>query len=194
MPHQFAFEQGLRHGSAVDGHEGLVATGALHMNSSGDQLFAGAAFTLDQNSAGITLGDLAHHVEHLLHMAAVTDNVFDAELAFMGGAQVSDLLAKLTGFERLLDDNRQFVEIERLVDIIIRTETHSLDSGLKHAKGRNHDHDNLAVDLLDLFQHLKAIHAGQLDVKQHQLRGVFLNHPQGILATGGCHYVVALFF
>src|SRR5471032_3355954 len=48
MPEQFAIEQRLREGGAVDGREWLGRTRALPVESARHQLFAGAAFAQDQ--------------------------------------------------------------------------------------------------------------------------------------------------
>ncbi len=105
---------------------------------------------------------------------------------------MGDLLAQLTCFQRLLDDDREFVQIERLVDVIVRSETHGLDSGFENAKSGDHDHDDLAVCLFDALQNLQAVHAGQLDIEQHQLRGVVLHLLEGLLTTGSGDHVVTL--
>ncbi len=82
--------------------------------------------------------------------------------------QVRDLLAQVAGFQRLFDDDRQFVEIERLVDIVIGAHAHRLDRGFQHAERGHHDDDDLLVNLLNFFQHLQAVYAGKLDVEQDQ--------------------------
>src|SRR6202451_902461 len=46
---QFAFEQSLGKGGAVDGDKGPVAAWAEAVNEAGDKLFSRAAFGLDQN-------------------------------------------------------------------------------------------------------------------------------------------------
>ena len=106
MAHQFAFQQGLRHGGTVDRHERFVFSGTFHVDGPGDQLFASAALTLNKDRAGIALRHLAHHIEDLLHVATVTNDIVDTELALLGGAQMGDFLPQLAGFEGLLDDNR----------------------------------------------------------------------------------------
>ena len=46
------------------------------------------------------------------------------------GAQLPDLAAQPRRLERLLDQQRDFVEVERLVGVVVRAELHRLDGGV----------------------------------------------------------------
>ena len=54
---EFAFDEVLRQGSAVHGHERHVGPRADFMNPAGDQFLAGAGFAEDQH-AGVGRADL----------------------------------------------------------------------------------------------------------------------------------------
>src|SRR5210317_1332450 len=194
MSHQFALKQSLWNRGTVDRHKRFVFTRALHMNSAGDQLLAGAAFTLNQHGAGVAFGDLANHVEDLLHVTTFADDVIDAELAFLGGTEVSNFLTQLTGLKSLLDNDGQLIEVERLVDVVMRSKPHRLDGRFKHAKSRDHNDNDFVIKLLDLLQHLQPIHTRELDIKQHQRGSIFLDLPDRFLAAGSGNDVVTLFF
>ena len=125
-------------------------------------------------------------------MTAVTNNIVYAKLFLLSGAQLCDLFPQLAGLEGLLDNNRQLVKVERLVDIVICTKAHSFHGSLENTEGRDHDHDNFAVDLLDFLQDLETIHAGQLDIEQNQLRGIILHLLDSLLATGCSNHIVTL--
>ena len=60
MPQQLAFKQGPGDGMAVIDHKGMACAGAFFMNGPGQQLFAGAGFTLD-NDGRIGRGDSVKH-------------------------------------------------------------------------------------------------------------------------------------
>ena len=139
------------------------------------------------------LATFAHHIEHLLHVTALADDVVDAVLAGLGRTEVGDLLAQVAGFQRLADDDRQFVEVERLVDVVVGAQAHRLDGSLQHAEGGDHDDDQLLVELLGAGEHFQPVHAGELDIEEHQVGHVFLQLAQGVLAgCRGLHLVALL--
>ena len=77
---QFAFQQLLGDGGAVDREERLLAAVAVMINGAGDQFLAGAALAGDERG-GVGGGDLADELEDLLHRLAAAD---DAQLVILG--------------------------------------------------------------------------------------------------------------
>ena len=170
MPHQFTFQQRFRDGRTVDRHKGLFGPGAFIMDRLGHQFFAGAALTLHQHSTGITFGDFFHHGNHIFHVFAVTDEAFRAILAGVFGADLGDFLLQFAGLQRLADDDGQFVQIEGFVDVVVCSHLHGFDRGFQNPQSGHHDHKDILVNLFDLFQHLKTIDTGELDIQQQQIR------------------------
>ena len=65
---KFGFHQRLGNRGAVDGDERFVLAGTFIVNGLGDEVFAGAAFALNQNGcsfAGRNLADEVHELGHL---------------------------------------------------------------------------------------------------------------------------------
>ncbi len=194
MPHQLALEEGLGHGGAVDRHERFVGPGAFVVNRLGDQLLAGAALPLDQDGAGIAAGDLFHHGQHVFHMPAAADDVGDPVFARLFGTQMGDLAFKLSGFEGLLDDDGELVEVEGLVDVVVGAHPHRLYRRLQHAEGGNHDDDDVNFQVLDPFQNLQAVDSRQLDIEQHQVGRLLPQNLESVFSGACRENLVALLF
>ncbi|OPZ05947.1 MAG: hypothetical protein BWZ08_02381 [candidate division BRC1 bacterium ADurb.BinA292] len=75
---EFAFEDRLGEGGAVDLDEGLVGAEAVVVDRVGDQFLAGAALAADQDG-GVALADLGDEVVDVLHDVGVADDVGRAE-------------------------------------------------------------------------------------------------------------------
>ena len=97
--------------------------------------------------------------------------MIDVEAVFLAlaAAQRPDLAAQLARLERLLDEQRDLVEIERLVDVVIRAELHRLDGVLDRRERRHQDDQRLRRLLLDPAQHAQAVAVGQLEVEQDEV-------------------------
>ncbi len=85
---------------------------------------------------------------------ALQQDVFLLEVA------VLDLLAHL---------HLQQVDIERLAQVIARSEPHRLDGGLRRRKRRDHDPEDVRVHLLGGAEHVDAAHVRHLDVGDQQV-------------------------
>ena len=106
---EFALQQGLRKGSAVDGDEGVGGARRADVDGAGDQFFAGAAFAVDQNGAGGG-GDGAHRLLELLHGAAGADDVVERVAGGGVAAQREVLLAQVEFLDRAIDGQLDFID------------------------------------------------------------------------------------
>ena len=109
----------------------------------------------------------------------------------MRGPQRADLAAKVTGLERLLDEHHHLVEVERLVDVVVRTALHRLDGVLDGRERGHEDDERLRRPLLDAFEHAQPVVVRQLEVEQNQIdagRGLLDGSGGGV----GFENVVAL--
>ena len=73
------------------------------------------------------------------------DDAIDAERPRLAGAQRAHFPAQPRRFERLLDEQRDFVEVERLVRVVIRAVLHRLDRGVDGRIRGQQDHERVGV-------------------------------------------------
>ncbi len=107
---QFAFQQVLGHGAAIDRDERPIAARAGLVNRARQQLFAGAAFAGDHD-AGIGAGDHVSLRQALFHHRAARDDF--AAPVFGGVGEAGDLQRLLHLVEQLLLVHRLGEERER---------------------------------------------------------------------------------
>jgi len=109
MAKQLAFQKRLRQGRAAHRHEGFRRPAAEGMDGTGDELFAGAALSLDQDGgiAGTGGGDGRKHV---LHATTLPDQIAEgipfsqAPGSVLGSAARIDELAQIgQGFHHAND-------------------------------------------------------------------------------------------
>ncbi len=80
MPKEFAFEQGLRHCAAIHRHKRHRTPDTIIVNRARHQLFSRSALPANQYIA-LGIRDFAHHIEHLLHALALSDDLRKRRLA-----------------------------------------------------------------------------------------------------------------
>jgi len=81
MAEEFGFHEGFGNGGAVDGHEGAFRAVAAVVNGLGDEVLAGAAFSLNENRCGFTGGDLVDELHQLGDFARDADDIVIAGAA-----------------------------------------------------------------------------------------------------------------
>src|SRR5581483_10993108 len=144
---EFGFHQRLGDGGAVDGDERLLLARALVMNGFGDQVLAGAALALNQDGGGFAGGDFAHKAHQLGHLGGLADDLVVSRAAADFTAQGLDFAAQLVGFERVLDGDVEFVEVERLADEVVGAEFERHLNVVELRVGGDHD-DGAGVTVL----------------------------------------------
>ena len=121
MPEQFALQQVLRDGRAVDLDQRAGRAGAPGMNDIGQHLLAHAALARNQDAA-VRGGDQRRVMEHRLHERAPGHHPrrqgrVRAELPRRGPGQA----------RRLLDRGQQLVQVNRFGQVIQRAVAHGTD-------------------------------------------------------------------
>ena len=184
MAEQLGFEQLLRDGAAVDGHERLARARAGAVDGAGQQLLAGAAFARDQHAriGGRHQAGLGQHIGHGL---AAADDLFaptvvTAGIALGPGAQaggLADLVEQLVAVEGL----------GQVGESAARGGVHRIGDGA--VRGQQ-DHRQGWMLGADLVEQLQSVQARQAHIADHQ-RG--LGHGQlrqgGLGRFGGAHLV-----
>ena len=142
---------------------------AVVVDRLGGQVLAGAGLAGQQHGGGRARGHARQQRLDLLHRRETADDRVEAVLLPLAAAQRPHFAPQLAGLERLLDEQRHFVEVERLVDVVVRAELHRLDGVLDRREGGHQDDQRLGRLLLDSAQHGQAVAVGQLEVEQHQI-------------------------
>ena len=106
--------------------------------------------------------------------AALADDAIEAVGLRLAGAQRAHLAAQPRRLERLLDEQHDLVEVERLVGVVIRAGLHRFDGGVDARIGGQQDHQRVGIGLLDLLQDRQAVGVGQPVVEQHEIDALAL--------------------
>ena len=167
------------------GDELLLLARAFVVNPLGDKVFAGAALALNKDRGSFAGGDFLDEDHHLLHFFRFGDNVVIAGAAPDLSAQRFDLVAQAAGFERVLDGDGEFVEIEGLADEIVGAELERVFHVVELRIGGDHDDGARATVGLDVLQHLETADVGQAHVEQHQVRDFLVREANRRSAVGG---------
>ena len=181
---QLALEQALRDRCAVDRQIRFIVALAVLVNGASNQFLAGAALAGDQRR-GIRAGQLADHLEHLLHRLAAADNAQVVILRLEQRLARDNLFHVASRLECVGDDLLELGHVKRLEQIVVRAEFHRLDRGLRRAKGGHHDHRQLSVVLPDAPQRLQPGDAAHANVHQHEIRLKTFDNLKPLLAAGG---------
>jgi len=75
---EFAFEDALAQGGAVQGNEAAVAPVRVVVNRPGQKFLAGAALAGDEHR-GVGRGDLPGRFDHASHLGVVAHDALEAE-------------------------------------------------------------------------------------------------------------------
>ena len=188
---QFAFENPLADGRAVERHEALVPARGVVVERLGHEFLARAAFARDQDRR-VRRGDLRQGVEDARHGRTVADDPLEPE-PFVELLLERDVLADeglLLG--RLLDDRSQLLDVDRLLEIVIRTFAHGGDRGLNVAASGEKDHLDRGIELLDVLENFEAVDVGHDQIRDDDVDpAVIPDHADAFLAAGGDSAVAA---
>ena len=157
---QFALQQRLRDGGAVDGQERLVGPLAVVIEGAGHQFLARAAFAQDQH-VDVLRRDPADGLAHLLHDRTAADDAVGAVLGRQHGRHAHQP-GRLEG---AVEDLAESLQIDRLDEVIEGAALHGLDGRLRGAVGRDEDDRPPRVAAVDLAEDVQAGAVGQLQVE-----------------------------
>ena len=129
---------------------------AVEVNRPRHELLAGAALSGDHYRRG-AVRDLSDRVEDLDHPGALADDVLEAMLGLQLLAKVLILGAEVLALEGVLDDQVDFVELERLGDVVVGAELHRLHRGLGRGHRGHHDHRGVGRLFLSRAQDLEPV-------------------------------------
>ena len=192
MAEQFAFEQVVGQGPAVDGDEHLPGTVGGGVNEAGQHLLAGARLALDQD-ADVLVGQAIGERGQLAHGRCRADQ------KVLRSGELAPLLFVLLfalggGGRRFLNQPFDLLDVVKgLFHILVGPHLHGLDRGLDGAE-TGHD-DDFAVGLLalDVLQQGQAVGVRQLQVDHGHLEGRAFQGSERLAFTDRGNRAAALF-
>jgi hypothetical protein len=144
---------------------------AVVVNHLGRQILARPALADEQDRRGRARRNPLQQGAQRLHRGGVSHDPVQGKRLGMRLLEPPDLPPELGRFERLLHEQRDFVQVERLVRVVEGPLLHRLDGRLHAGNGRQHDDGHVGLAGLDLAQHLEAVGIGQPIVEQHEIHG-----------------------
>ena len=188
---ELGLEQLLGDRGAIDGDERLLAPRTREVKRPGEQLLADARLAMDQHRR-VDLGDLVQEREDLQHLRALRNQVRQGEPLLVASERLATLVAQVAELERPPQDQQDLVRLERLDQVVLRTEPGGLYRGADGAV-RGHDHDaDLRMLGLQPADDLDAVHARQPLVGQGEVDVLPLEPVQGLLPAARREHVEAL--
>ena len=183
MTEEFALEQVLRDGCAIDGHERLFGSAAILENGAGHQFLAGTTFTGDQRG-GIRGSQLPDELKDLLHRSAAADHSQFVVLLLQLRAYGNRLPRVPGRLQRIGDQLLESGDIEGLEEVIVGPQFHGLDGRLRGAVGRHEDDRKLGIELANAPQGFQTVEPRHADIAEHQVWLHRWNEPEPFLTTG----------
>ena len=123
--------------------------------------------------------------------AALADDAIEAVRLRLARAQRAHLAAQPRRLERLLDEQRDLVEVERLVRVVIRAVLHRLDGGVDARVRGQQDDQRVGVALLDLLEHRQAVAIRQLVIEQDEIDALARARSSASAAVAASTHAVA---
>ena len=187
---QLRLEQRLGHGAAVERHHRLVAPQRVEVDGLRDQALAGARLAGQQDRA-VGARDRLDHLEDVEHRLASADDVRELVRQAERPLEQDVLLAELPVLDLLAHLHLEQVDVERLAQVVAGAEPHRFDRRLGRGERRDHDAEDVLVDLLRGAQHVDAAQVGHLDVGDQQVDRLALQRVDGGAAVLGEQHLVA---
>ena len=100
---------------------------------------------------------------------AVADDAIEAVGLRLRRAKRPHFPAQTRRLERLFDQQRNLVEVERLVRVVVRARLHRFDGHVDARKRRQQNDQRLGIGFLHLLQHRQPVRVGQAVVEQDQV-------------------------
>ena len=184
MAEQFAFQQGLGQGGAVDGHHGPGPMLGSLVDGPGHLLLARARLALDQDR-GRGVCQVADQLEDLVHLRVLAQDVVEAEMRLQLLAQVNDLVLQRAFAHGPFHDQQQMIDIDRLGQEIVGAQPdrlhHLVDAGIPGGD----DHRHGQVPLHHLANQVHPVQPGHAQIGDDQAVKAIEERFQSFFAVAG---------
>jgi hypothetical protein len=165
VPEQLALDELFRDRGTIDLDERLRRAGAGRVQRTRDQLLAGPILSHDEDPR-VGRRDLPDRFENGEDVGVLPDEL---GLALELGPERDVLANQRVLGEPVSDHDQNTVGVDGLLDEVERTQPGRFDRRLNRPVPRD-DHDGeLGVVAVNAREHLESVHAGHLDVEQHQV-------------------------
>jgi hypothetical protein len=166
---QLALEQRLRKSRASDVHERLRRTAAVVVDHLCREVFARSALAREQDRRGRARRDLLQQRLDGVESRAIPDNPTERVGLGLARSQRFHFTAQARRFERFVDQQRNLVQIEGFVRVVVGSLLHRLHGGF-HAGIRGEENDQrVGGPFLDSLEHRQTIAIGQPVVEQDEI-------------------------
>ena len=157
----------------IDGHERRLLVARLGMNGAGDNFFARASGTIDQNSAA-GRRNFAHRFAQLLDRLGFAN---DLDLPPCAQAKLRVLTSQPECLQAPFNTKQQTIRFERLLDEVICPELNGCNRGLDVAMPADHDHRHVHVTFFEQFEQRHAVEPAALqpNIEENRIRLTVLN-------------------
>ena len=180
MAEEFAFEQVLGDGGAIDRDERGFGARAVLIDGAGHEFLARSGFAPDQDGDGLG-GNAADFLAHVLHRAARAD---ESRAAFDRGVRQSHRLAhEAAGFHGSMEQAEELPHLKRLLQVIVGAQLGGFDGGFNGAVRRHQNHGQAWVDVVKLLHQLQPAETRQAQVGQHHIALVVVGAAQAFVAA-----------
>ena len=156
-----------------------------------DEALARARLAGEQDGA-VGPRDRLDHLEDVEHRLAAADDVRELVRQAERPLQQDVLLPELAVLDLLADLHLEQIDVERLAQVIAGAEPHRFDGGLGRREGRDHDAEDVLIDVLRRAQHVDAAQVGHLDVRDQQVHRLALEQVDRRAAVLGEQHFVSL--
>ena len=154
------------------------------MDRFGYQLFAGAAFTLDQHG-GAAGSDLSDQVKNLEHGIRFADDMLKVIALFQRTLELLIFFFHPAAGHGGAHVGQQLFVVPGLLDEISRALLHGTDGVIQRAIGGNHDHGKLGIARANVSQDFQPVAVRQGKVEQDKIKGMFAQAGQSIFTGLG---------
>ena len=192
MAEQFAFDHAVGESLAVDRDEGAVRASAPVVEHARDQLFAGAAFALDEGGRA-RRRDPPNHRDQLLALRALGDEAGGRAGDVESLAQAAVLALQRAHLDRPRDGLDQGLRAERLGNVVEGALAHRGDRRGDAVVRRKQDHRDIGPPRARAAQQFQPVHPGTAHGRYDDFTALLGEGEGGVGARANLG-IVALFF
>ena len=169
MAEELALEERLGNGRARDVQEGAGRARTAEMDRLRGQVLPRPALARQEDGRRRARGDLPEKGLHAPHRRGLTHDPVEGVRRRLARAQSPHLASQARRLERLLDEKDHLLELDGLVDVVIRAQLDRLDRA-RHARiGGEEDDDDVRIQLLDPRDERDPVRVGQAEVEDHEV-------------------------